>query len=121
MAGNVNFFEGLRYKGGVGMWAWILHRIAGLGVLLFVGVHVITQFLIYAGVGVESSNTYFTWYKTPGVQLFVIACLLYHALNGMRIIIIDFWPSLTVYQKEIFWLEMALWVPMVIVPALFIF
>ena len=33
---KVGFFEGLRYKGGGPMIAWILHRISGVGMVLFV-------------------------------------------------------------------------------------
>ena len=31
------------------------------------------------------------------------AALLYHALNGLRIIIIDLWPAMTVYQRVLWW------------------
>ena len=40
------------------------------------------------------------------------AALLYHALNGMRILIIDLWPSMTVHHRKLWW---ASWVIFVVV------
>jgi len=33
--------ETLRYRGKIGQWSWVLHRIGGLGTLLFLIIHVI--------------------------------------------------------------------------------
>ena len=38
------------------------------------------------------------------------AALLYHALNGLRIIIMDFWPSMTRYHKQLWYLNWVLFV-----------
>ena len=40
------------------------------------------------------------------------AALLYHSLNGLRIIIIDFWPAMTRYHTQLWY---ANWVLFVIV------
>src|SRR3954451_8713249 len=40
--------EGLRYGGGVGQWSWLAHRLTGLGVLIFLVIHVIDTFLVVA-------------------------------------------------------------------------
>ena len=32
--------QALRYKGRTGMWTWVLHRVTGLGILLFLIIHV---------------------------------------------------------------------------------
>src|SRR5579875_3770564 len=37
--------EGLRYGGGVGQWSWLIHRLTGLGVLLFLVIHIVDTFL----------------------------------------------------------------------------
>lgn len=31
----------------------------------------------------------------------LLAALVYHALNGLRVIAMDFWPSLTVYYRPL--------------------
>ena len=38
------------------------------------------------------------------------AALLYHALNGLRIIIMDFWPSMTRYHKQLWYANWVLFV-----------
>ncbi len=39
--------ETLRYRGRIGQWSWVLHRLAGLGTLLFLVIHVIDTSWVY--------------------------------------------------------------------------
>ena len=39
----------LRYRGRDGQWAWMLHRVSGLGVMLFLLLHIVDIFLMAAG------------------------------------------------------------------------
>jgi succinate dehydrogenase / fumarate reductase cytochrome b subunit len=34
-------------------------------------------------------------------EVVLMAALVYHALNGMRVIAMDFWPRLTIYYRPI--------------------
>jgi succinate dehydrogenase / fumarate reductase cytochrome b subunit len=43
-------------------------------------------------------------------ELLLGAALLYHALNGLRIIVMDFWPRLTAFHKQIWYLSWAIFV-----------
>lgn len=86
------------------MWAWILHRVTGLGVLLFLAVHIVETFLL--ALGPEVYNEAIATYKTPFFRVAEIGLLfavLYHAINGIRITIQDFWPSLWRYEREFVW------------------
>lgn len=86
------------------MWAWILHRLTGLGVLAFLVVHIIETFLLT--LGPEVYNDAIAIYKTPFFRLAEIALLfavLYHAINGIRVTIQDFWPSLWRYERGLIW------------------
>lgn len=97
------------YKGGVGQWAWVLHRFTGVGVLLFLLIHILDTALIM--LGPAWYNKVIAIYRLPvfGVmEIGLFACVLYHALNGVRIILIDFWVASTVYQKEIFYIQSVL-------------
>jgi succinate dehydrogenase / fumarate reductase cytochrome b subunit len=40
----------------------------------------------------------------------LIGAVLYHALNGMRIILFDFWPVLALRQKTFAYIQMVLFV-----------
>ncbi len=96
--------DGLRYRGGAGMWAWILHRVTGVGVLLFLSIHVVETFLL--SLGPEVYNRTLALYKTPFFRVAEIALLfavLYHAINGIRITIQDFFPSLWRYERAFIW------------------
>src|SRR5436305_7543700 len=36
-------------------------------------------------------------------ELGLIACVVFHAVNGVRIVLFDFWPSAANRQRQIFW------------------
>ena len=97
--------SGLKYKGREGQWAWILHRVAGLGVLLFLVLHIFDIFLI--GFGRATFEDLLFLYHSPLGRLFevfLIFGVLFHAINGLRIIILDFWPDLMEHQQRLVWL-----------------
>ncbi|GAC1472367.1 MAG: succinate dehydrogenase, cytochrome b556 subunit [Isosphaeraceae bacterium] len=107
--------EGLRYGGGVGQWSWLAHRATGLGVLLFLIIHVIDTFLVVAFpaeydwtvsiYGGTFSGTYYwplRWLFRIS-ELGLIASVVFHSVNGVRIVLWDFWPRAARYQKELFW------------------
>lgn len=85
----------LRYRGGAGQWAWAIHRAAGLGVLAFLLLHILDIFA--ASFGAAFFNGLLFLYKWPPFRVLEVALLfglLYHALNGLRIILADFMPML---------------------------
>jgi succinate dehydrogenase / fumarate reductase, cytochrome b subunit len=98
----------LTYRGREGMIAWAFHRISGIGIFAFIVLHVIDIYLI--GGNPELYDEVLAFYASvPGRIMEVVlgAALLYHALNGLRIIIIDLWPAMTVYHRALWW---ATWV-----------
>jgi succinate dehydrogenase / fumarate reductase, cytochrome b subunit len=107
---KVSFFQGLKYQGGGPMLAWILHRLTGLGILIFVGVHVLASFFMQqlgTGLGTSVNILYESW----EFQVVVIFCVLFHAINGLRIAILDIWPQLLPFQREALWLEWVIFIP----------
>lgn len=94
----------LGYTTETGMLAWALHRITGIGILLFLVVHIADTALIQFGPALY--NKVIAVYRLPLFrigEIFLGGSILFHALNGLRVIIIDFWPSSTVYHKQMFW------------------
>src|SRR5258708_16860515 len=82
------------YKGQSGMLAWLFHRITGLGVLLFLLVHIVDISLLGFGPKVYNEGiSLFAIGIVRFISLALIAAVLYHAFNGVRIILIDFWPK----------------------------
>jgi succinate dehydrogenase cytochrome b subunit len=99
----------LRYRGGEGMLAWAFHRISGIAIWAFLVLHVIDIFLV--GAAPDTYDTLLVIYATPiGIVLewLLGAAVLYHALNGMRIIVMDFWPALTRYHRQLWYLNWVL-------------
>ena len=88
------------YRGSEGMIAWAFHRISGVAIWAFVVLHVIDIYLV--GGDPKAYDTILQVYASPPgrvMETLLGAALLYHALNGLRIIIMDFWPAFTRYQK----------------------
>jgi len=92
--------ETLRYRGAIGQWSWVLHRLTGLGVVFFLVLHVVdtSWAVFYPELYVEAIATYQTPLFTIG-EFGLIAAVVYHALNGLRIIIMDYRPQWWKYQK----------------------
>ena len=108
---KVGLIEGARYKGGGPMLAWILHRISGLGIIIFVTTHVVASFLTQQ-VGSDFGIFLNIIYESLYFQLFIVFCAIFHGINGFRIILLDIWPRLIRYQKESTWLEWFIILPL---------
>ena len=106
------------YRGDPVMWSWVLHRITGATIFFFLFVHVLDTALVR--VSPEAYNEVVDTYKTPIVGLMevgLVAAVLYHALNGIRVILIDFWQHGPRYQRLMLWGVAAIWLA-VMIPAL---
>ena len=93
------------YRGDPGMWSWVLHRISGATIFFFLFVHVLDMALLR--VSPEALNQVMETYKTPVIGLMemgLVAAVLYHALNGIRIMLIDFWKDGPRYQRQMLWI-----------------
>lgn len=99
-----SLLAGTLYRGKVGMWSWVLHRITGVAIFFFLLVHVLDTALVR--VSPEAYNVVIASYKTPLIglaELGLVVAILYHALNGLRITLIDFWSKGAKYQNAMFW------------------
>lgn len=91
------------YKGPSGMWSWLLHRVTGLGILLFLFVHIVDISMI--GFGPRVYNESVLLFDSVIVRLLslsLIAAVLFHSFNGVRIVLIDFWKKGARYQQTMF-------------------
>ncbi len=102
---------GTLYRGAEGMWSWVLHRITGVAIFFFLLVHVLDTALIR--VSPEAYNAVMGTYKNPIMGLgetALVGAIAFHALNGLRIILVDYWSKGTKYQRAMFWTVIVLWV-----------
>ncbi|PZE85010.1 succinate dehydrogenase, cytochrome b556 subunit [Curtobacterium sp. MCBD17_032] len=102
--------QGTLYRGSIGMWSWVLHRITGVAIYFFLLVHILDTALVR--LSPEAYNAVIGTYKTPLMNLGEIAlvgAIVFHAFNGLRIILIDFWSKGPKYQRAMFWVVLVLW------------
>lgn len=100
---------GTLYRGGEGMWSWVLHRITGVAIFFFLLVHILDTALVR--VSPEAYNAVIGTYQTPLMglgEVGLVGAIVFHAFNGLRIILIDFWNAK--YSKLMFYIVIALWV-----------
>ncbi len=103
------------------MIAWLLHRISGIGIVFFVSMHILAAFFLYS---VEStsatgaiSDALTAFYEALPMQVFMLFAVLYHAMNGLRIVVLDMFPALWKYNREAMWVQWAVFLPMFLLPA----
>jgi len=94
----------LSYYNFIGSWAWILHRLSGLALVFYITLHIwvintLTQ-------GPEKFDTIMNFLNSPLFKYLEVGLwgiILFHAFNGVRIIIVDFFKG-SFAQKKIFFL-----------------
>lgn len=90
------------YQGKSGQWAFFAHRITGFLVVLFLLMHIVDVSLI--GIDRDLYNRVHDLYGNVFMRLFevgLLAALLFHAFNGLRIIAIDFFPAALRVEKSL--------------------
>jgi succinate dehydrogenase / fumarate reductase cytochrome b subunit len=95
---NVSLSTALGYKGRAPMLTYWLHRVGGVSLFVF--------FILYilALLGVRPVDAVFS---NPLFQIFILFFALFHAVNGMRITILDLWPRLILHYRRAIWIEWA--------------
>lgn len=92
----------------VGTWAFALNRIMGLLLVLYLGIHLGVLSLLARGP--RAYDAFVAFASHPLVLLFdlgLAAVLLYHGLNGVRLILLGLGWGLR-WQRELFWALMAI-------------
>lgn len=92
---------GTLYRGREGMWSWVAHRITGVSIFFFLFAHVIDTAMVR--VSPEAYNTAVETYKNPIVgvmEIGLVAAVLFHGLNGLRLVLVDFWSQGPRYQRQ---------------------
>jgi succinate dehydrogenase / fumarate reductase cytochrome b subunit len=108
MAAFADWFRAVTYRGREGQIAWMLHRLTGLGVFFFLALHIVDIFLMSFGPDLFDALLFF--YHQFVFKLAIVFGLfpgvLYHGLNGIRVIAIDFWPHLGKKQAMLWRIQM---------------
>ena len=82
--------------------AWFGHRASGLGVLLYLFMHIVeTSTLLLGPEAYDAAVGIFKNLPARLGEVVLMAALVYHALNGLRVIAMDAWPALTAYYRPL--------------------
>jgi succinate dehydrogenase / fumarate reductase cytochrome b subunit len=90
------------YRGKSGQWAFLTHRITGFLVFFFLLLHVVDVSLVQDK---HLYNEVHAVYGNIVLRVFEVSllfALVFHALNGLRIVLIDFFPDAVRRDKSLF-------------------
>ena len=108
-----------RYPGRVGQLSFILHRLTGLGTLLFLTVHILDTSTVYFFPNLYN-HAIAIYRSTPFMllEIVLVFCVIYHGVNGARIALFDLisprsWQIGMQSRSAVFTLSVAviLWLP----------
>ena len=97
------------YRGDLGQYAWVLHRVTGAGIVFFLLIHIIDIMLIAFGREVydEAVAVYTNAFLVP-MEIALVGAVFYHTFNGLRLIFLNFSNTGIRLQKQLFWAALAL-------------
>lgn len=97
------------YRGDPGQWAWLLHRATGLGITFFLLIHILDILLLVLGPDVYNHTVAF--YANPfliPMEVALVGAVIYHALNGIRVTMVDFVPGVTRIERNLWYVTLVL-------------
>lgn len=118
MSALSGFLEGLLYRGREGHLSFIGHRLAGLGTVLFLGIHILDTSTVYFFPSLYSHaiDLYRSTVFMLG-EIMLVAAVIFHGINGLKIILNDTFPHWWTKHEERsgFWriavVTAVLWLP----------
>ena len=108
-----------RYRGREGQLSFILHRLAGLGTLLFLAIHIVDTATVYFFPSLYN-HAIDIYRSTPFMlgEIILVFCIFYHGVNGVRIAIFDLFApdrwNIETPRKTAQWslaISVLLWLP----------
>ena len=82
------------YRGKTGQWAFVSHRVTGFLVFMFLLLHIVDVSLV--NIDPHLYDRVHALYGNILLRIFecgLLLALLYHSLNGIRIVLVDFFPG----------------------------
>jgi succinate dehydrogenase / fumarate reductase cytochrome b subunit len=98
-----------RYRIHAGTFAWILHRLSGLGLIFYLLLHI--WVISHLSGGEESFDGIMRFFGSPFFKLMeigLVGVIFYHMFNGLRITLIDV-GVMVEKQKALFAISVTVW------------
>jgi succinate dehydrogenase / fumarate reductase cytochrome b subunit len=93
----------LVYRGRSGQWAFVGHRVSGFLVFMFLLLHIVDVSTI--NTDPELYDELHELYGNVLLRIFEVGllfALLFHSLNGLRIVALDFFPGMVRNERRLF-------------------
>lgn len=100
---RTKFFDPNYYKF-VGSWAWILHRLSGLALIFYLSIHI--WVINTLTLGPDKFDEVMGFLASPLFKYLEVGLwgvILFHAFNGIRVVIVDFFKG-ALFQKKLFFI-----------------
>ena len=91
-----------RYRVSWAQLAWFGHRLSGIGVLVYLFMHIVETSMVTLGPDVY--NATLGLFRNLPIRLgeiLLMAALVYHSLNGLKVILLDFVPPATTWYRPL--------------------
>ena len=120
---KTSFIGYLTFRGGEGQISFLLHRITGLGLLLFLTIHILDTALVYFAPHLYE-HALALYRSTPFMlgEIGLVFCVLFHGLNGLRLAYLDLFANAVWDVKRFcrsvwitFIITLILWIPAAII------
>src|SRR4051812_6057210 len=101
------------YRGREGMWMWVVHRVTGVAVFFFLLIHILDTSLVR--ISPQDYEDVIGSYHTPLyglVEAGLVAAIVLHAFNGVRIILVDRFTWALRRQRLLSWIVWGLFIVM---------
>jgi succinate dehydrogenase/fumarate reductase cytochrome b subunit len=102
------------------MFVWIFHRVSGVILILLMGVKIVTGFGIMGRFGADSIEPMRLLHRDPVIEISLLFLFVYHAVWGLRTILVDlglrrekslFWIALLIGTLVFIWLTIIVLMP----------
>jgi len=107
----------MHYRWHAGYVAWLLNRLTGVAITFYLLLHI--WVIHHLAQGRESYQRVMDFLSSPlfsFLELGLIGVVLYHMMNGIRLVLIDFGNG-ALYSKRAFWVLMAVGVVLYVICA----
>ena len=89
------------YRGKSGQWAFLGHRVSGLLVFLFLLLHVVDVSMVRWPSVYDEIHSLYGNVLLRLFEVGLLFALLFHTLNGLRIVAVDFFPGAVAKERRL--------------------
>ena len=91
------------YRVKTGMFAWILFRVTGIALVVYLAMHLTVISNLHNPGKFNETMAFLGSWQFRLLEIGLLAVIIYHALNGVRILFVDFGKG-SLYQAKLFWI-----------------